>query len=73
MKVVPKLGNALGAPVMQVIGSDGSIEAAPGYEDLTDLTGNENFSNLIDSFLAQRQEKKDAWDLIDEISESVEE
>jgi len=54
MKVVPKLGNALGAPVMQVIGSDGSIEAAPGYEDLTDLTGNENFSNLIDSFLAQR-------------------
>ena len=54
VKVVPTLdADVLGAPVMQVVDSTGNIEAAEGYEDLSGLTGNSNFANLIAEFEAE--------------------
>jgi len=52
-EVVPTLGDTLGAPVMQIVKSDGSIVPMEGYEDLSDLAENEEFANLIDQFLAE--------------------
>lgn len=46
----PTLGNSLGAPVMQLVTSEGTIVSMEGYEDLSDLEANNNFINLIDQF-----------------------
>jgi len=46
----PNLGDSLGAPVMQIVTSEGTIVAMEGYEDLTGLQGNKNFVDLISQF-----------------------
>ena len=46
----PTLGDSLGAPVMQIVTSEGTIIPMEGYEDLAGLAENDNFNNLIDQF-----------------------
>ena len=46
----PTLGDSLGAPVMQIVTSGGTIIPMEGYEDLAGLAENDNFNNLIDQF-----------------------
>jgi len=46
----PTLGDSLGAPVMQIVTSEGKIIPMEGYEDLAGLAENKNFNNLIDQF-----------------------
>jgi hypothetical protein len=48
--VTPTLGDSLGAPVMQIVTSDGNIVAMEGYEDISGFTSNANFVNLISQF-----------------------
>jgi hypothetical protein len=54
---------------MQVVGSDGSIIAMEGYEDLSGLQNNKNFVNLISEF--EEEQKKAGtvfiWDSYDDI------
>lgn len=50
VEAAPTLGDSLGAPVMQIVTSEGTIIPMEGYEDLAGLANNENFSNLIDHF-----------------------
>lgn len=45
--VVPTLGDSLGAPIMQIVTSDGNVVTSEGYEDLSDLNGNTNFADLV--------------------------
>jgi len=67
----PTLGDSLGAPVMQIVTNDGKIIPMDGYEDLTSLANNENFSNLIDQFEQQQAEKakngKSIWEGMTEV------
>ena len=54
LETAPTLGDSLGAPVMQVVSSDGNIVAMEGYEDLSDLQNNAEFAGLISQFLNQQ-------------------
>ena len=66
--VAPTLGDSLGAFIMQVVGSDGSIVAMKGYEDLSDLQNNKNFVNLISEFEeSQKSDEIFIWDSYDDI------
>ena len=73
LEVAPTLGDSLGAPVMQVVSSDGTIVAMEGYEDLTDLQDNKGFADLISQFLKQQknressEQEKNIWDLTPDI------
>ena len=40
VEIAPTLGNSFGAPVMQVVTSDGNIFSMPGYEDISGLQKN---------------------------------
>ena len=65
-EAAPTLGNSLGAPVMQIVTSEGKIIAMVGYEDLSSLETNENFADLISQFEKAQAEKaekeKSLWD-----------
>ena len=50
LETAPTLGNSLGAPVMQVVTSDGSVVPMEGYEDISTLKKNNNFADLISQF-----------------------
>ena len=56
-EAAPTLGDSLGAPVMQVVTSEGSIVAMEGYEDISSLTNNNNFADLISQFEQAQAEK----------------
>lgn len=51
--IAPTLGDSLGAPVMQIVNSEGTVIAMVGYEDLSGLQNNSNFNDLISQFKAQ--------------------
>jgi len=51
--VAPTLGDSLGAPVMQIVNSEGTVIAMVGYEDLSSLHTNSSFNDLIAQFKAQ--------------------
>ena len=42
---------------MQVVTSEGNIFAMPGYEDISGLTNNKNFADLISQFEKDQAEK----------------
>lgn len=59
-EVIPTLGfNDLGAPVMQIVTSEGYVITMEGFEDMGDLANNPNFDNLIAQF---EQARQDLWD-----------
>ena len=72
----PTLGDSLGAPVMQVVTSSGSIVAMEGYEDISALQSNGNFADLISQFeqsQAEEAEKdKSIWEGMTEVVEDEE-
>ena len=73
--VVPTLGDSLGAPIMQIVTSDGNVVSSEGYEDLSDLDGNTGFADLINQFKGTDFVVEDTtplWETYDDISESVE-
>ena len=75
--VVPTLGDSLGAPVMQIVTSDGNVVSSEGFEDLSDLDGNTGFADLINRFGGAGngvvvEETIPLWETFDDISESVE-
>lgn len=39
----------LGAPVMQIMTDEGTIEPMPGYEDFSDLAKNEKFMEMYEA------------------------
>lgn len=51
MTVIPTLGaDEFGAPVMQIVTSEGEVVPMEGYEDLSGLEDNEKFQDLIAQF-----------------------
>lgn len=46
----PTLGDSLGAPVMQIVTTDGQIVGMEGYEDVSGFANNANFVDLISQF-----------------------
>lgn len=58
MTVIPTLGDdEFGAPIMQIVTSEGSVIPMEGYEDLTDLQNNQKFQDLIAQFQAEQAAK----------------
>ena len=45
--MIPTVGDFLGAPVMQIVTSIGSVVAMEGYENLDGLDENKEFASLI--------------------------
>ena len=70
--VAPHLGDHLGAPLMQILTSDGTVVPMDGYEDLESLMTNEHFANLIEEFLRERDERMDSlWNNAEDIDTIV--
>ena len=70
-ETAPTLGDSLGAPVMQVVTSEGNIFAMPGYEDISGLQNNNQFADLISQFEKAQAEKakkeESIWDGMTEV------
>lgn len=59
-EVIPTLGfDELGAPVMQIVTSEGQVVTMEGFEEMGDIRNNKEFANLIEQF---KKERADLWD-----------
>jgi hypothetical protein len=71
MQQAPLFGDSLGAPIMQIVTSNGEIIAMKGYEDYTALRQNKHFVDLIDEFKRQRDANKNLWETLDDLKDVI--